>query len=283
VWMHNGFLQVEGRKMAKSEGNFVTIHEILNTNNFGGRQWSGAELRLAMLRTQYTQPLDWTVKSLHWASDTLQKWFKFSEERTTKTPDKNENQEFISFLMDDLNTPGAISIIERAVSSHSPTAGQRAFVFSALKLLGFESPPNWTKQATRELMRATELLSQMEISEVKRIESKVRQTPVYKNGKLRPETKLIAAIKYFQLIIASRGFAKIELPDHLASLFLELSSYIDVSRIEKLKEDRLAARSAKDWAEADRMRSEMIAMGVDIFDTKDPETGELVTEWELKR
>src|SRR5262245_4605325 len=43
-WMHNGFLQVEGQKMAKSEGNFVTINELLNTENFGGRRWPGEVL-----------------------------------------------------------------------------------------------------------------------------------------------------------------------------------------------------------------------------------------------
>ena len=63
VWMHNGFLQVEGEKMSKSLGNFVTIHELLQTTNFGGRRWSGEALRLAMLRTHYRQPIDWTVES----------------------------------------------------------------------------------------------------------------------------------------------------------------------------------------------------------------------------
>jgi cysteinyl-tRNA synthetase len=56
-WMHNGFLQVEGRKMAKSEGNFVTIRELL-------ADWPGEVLRLNMLRTHYRQPIDWTVKGL---------------------------------------------------------------------------------------------------------------------------------------------------------------------------------------------------------------------------
>jgi cysteinyl-tRNA synthetase len=40
-WLHNGFLQVEGRKMSKSEGNFVTIHDLLHTEKFGGRKWPG--------------------------------------------------------------------------------------------------------------------------------------------------------------------------------------------------------------------------------------------------
>src|SRR5580700_11680891 len=50
-WMHNGFLQVEGEKMSKSLGNFVTIHELLKTEKFGGRSWPGEVIRLAMLGT----------------------------------------------------------------------------------------------------------------------------------------------------------------------------------------------------------------------------------------
>ena len=53
VWMHNGFVQMEGEKMAKSVGNVLTIDEQLN-------HWGGALLRLNMLRTHYRQPLDWT-------------------------------------------------------------------------------------------------------------------------------------------------------------------------------------------------------------------------------
>ena len=49
VWMHNGFLQVEGEKMSKSLGNFVTIHDLLHTTTFGGRTWPGDTMRLAML------------------------------------------------------------------------------------------------------------------------------------------------------------------------------------------------------------------------------------------
>ncbi len=75
IWMHNGFLQVEGEKMSKSLGNFVTIHELLRTTRFGGRKWSGEVLRLAMLRTHYRQPIDWTVKALEEAEATLDRWY----------------------------------------------------------------------------------------------------------------------------------------------------------------------------------------------------------------
>ena len=75
VWMHNGFLQVEGEKMSKSLGNFITIHELLHEEKFGGRAWKGEVLRLAMLRSHYRQPIDWTVKALEEAEKTLQRWY----------------------------------------------------------------------------------------------------------------------------------------------------------------------------------------------------------------
>src|SRR5499425_3390993 len=68
VWMHNGFLQVEGAKMAKSEGNFVTIRELLV-------DWPGEVLRLNMLRTHYRQPIDWTLKGLEESWRTLDEWY----------------------------------------------------------------------------------------------------------------------------------------------------------------------------------------------------------------
>ena len=64
LWMHNGFLQVEGKKMSKSDGNFVTIAELLETEKFGGRKWPGEVLRLAMLMTHYREPIDFSVKRL---------------------------------------------------------------------------------------------------------------------------------------------------------------------------------------------------------------------------
>ena len=60
-WMHNGFLQVEGAKMAKSAGNFVTIHELLR---LAGVAWPGMVARLHMLQTHYRQPIDWTEHGL---------------------------------------------------------------------------------------------------------------------------------------------------------------------------------------------------------------------------
>ena len=68
-WLHNGFLQVEGEKMSKSLGNFVTIRELLDKpirawGTAGGRSVRALLGVLAMLMTHYRQPIDWTVTSV---------------------------------------------------------------------------------------------------------------------------------------------------------------------------------------------------------------------------
>ena len=78
-WIHNGFLQVEGEKMSKSLGNFVTIHELLRTPKFGNSTWPGDVLRLAMLRTRYRLPIDWTVKELERAWNDLRDWYELTD------------------------------------------------------------------------------------------------------------------------------------------------------------------------------------------------------------
>ena len=70
-WMHNGFLQVEGQKMTKSDGNFVTINELLETEKFGGRKWPGEVLRLAMLMTHYREPIDFSLRKLEEAESDM--------------------------------------------------------------------------------------------------------------------------------------------------------------------------------------------------------------------
>jgi cysteinyl-tRNA synthetase len=128
VWMHNGFLQVEGEKMSKSLGNFVTIHELLRTTKFGGREWPGEVLRLAMLRAHYRQPIDWTVKALEEAEATLNRWYHMIGE---VEPSSEIAPEVIEPLCDDLNTPAAISKL------HDLTKGaDAALLKSSANLLG---------------------------------------------------------------------------------------------------------------------------------------------------
>ncbi len=103
VWMHNGFLQVEGEKMSKSLGNFITIREVLN-------DWPGEVARLAMLMTHYRQPINWTVKSLKEAQKTLNGFYEAMGDEVGEYADEVEpDGEVIAALSDDLNTPRALT------------------------------------------------------------------------------------------------------------------------------------------------------------------------------
>ncbi|MCW6509330.1 cysteine--tRNA ligase [Lichenifustis flavocetrariae] len=130
TWMHNGFLQVEGEKMSKSLGNFITIHDLLETDTFGGRRWSGEVLRLAMLRTHYRQPIDWTVRALEEAEQTLDRWYTVLEGQGAPEAVPTTSR-FVEMLGDDLNTPAALSELHGLFS-----AGRLAEAFACGKLLG---------------------------------------------------------------------------------------------------------------------------------------------------
>jgi cysteinyl-tRNA synthetase len=113
-WMHNGFLQVEGEKMSKSLGNFVTIHELLAEKRFGGREWSGGALRLAMLMAHYKQPLDFTVDRLVEAENKLRAWGSLLLDLSEWDMRRSPSRELVEILLDDLNTPEAITFLTRS-------------------------------------------------------------------------------------------------------------------------------------------------------------------------
>ncbi|PPQ41080.1 cysteine--tRNA ligase [Rhodopseudomonas palustris] len=137
TWMHNGFLQVEGEKMSKSLGNFITIRELLATNKFGGRSWDGATLRLAMLKTHYRQPIDWTVDALEEAQKRVAKY-----RRTLERFGGGKNVEVphgvVSALSDDLNTHAAITELDalnrraNGVTHEGPTSEADALAANAI-------------------------------------------------------------------------------------------------------------------------------------------------------
>jgi cysteinyl-tRNA synthetase len=115
VWMHNGFLQVEGDKMSKSTGNFVTIRELL-------ADWPGEVLRLNMLKTHYRSPMDWTVASLEESKKTLNSWYDIIGDETQPTGEADESMKV--FLGDDLNMAGAITRLHAIAASRVGTSGQ---------------------------------------------------------------------------------------------------------------------------------------------------------------
>ncbi len=203
VWMHNGFLQVEGEKMSKSLGNFITIREALD-------EAPGEANRLAMLATHYRQPINWTRKGVAEARRTLDHWYELTEGLPADGP---VCADVLDALRDDLNTPKAIAALHELRSAAAKGARPAAACLKAsAQLLGL-----------LQLTRADWLA-------------------------WRP-----AAVE------------------------------LDETRIGDLISLRLAARKAKDWPECDRIRDELMAMGIQLKDGKDPATGEPTTTWEVGR
>ncbi len=148
-WLHNGFLQVEGEKMSKSLGNFITIHDLLATKRFGSQKWHGKVLRLAMLMTHYRQPIDWTADRLFEARENLYEWNTLCFD--APAGDAKASEEVITPLLDDLNSPLAIAGLHGlAREARSSKSGPELVVAvsrlrSALSFLGlYESQPSVT-------------------------------------------------------------------------------------------------------------------------------------------
>jgi cysteinyl-tRNA synthetase len=219
VWMHNGFLQVEGQKMSKSLGNFVTINELLATEKFGGRKWPGEVLRLAMLKTHYRQPIDFTVKALEEAEAELQNWIYILEKNETSfNNDTVPDSSVISALSDDLNTPQFLTALRRLASNAKKgTYREAQLLHDSLKFFGFVSHASFSLSHQTEIAKV--LLS-------------------YKN----PEFEM------------------------------EINTLINA---------RLAARRNKNFTESDRIRDELVAMGIQLKDGKDAD-GNPTTTWEVK-
>jgi cysteinyl-tRNA synthetase len=117
-WMHNGFLQVEGEKMSKSLGNFVTIRQLL-------ADWPGEVLRLNMLRTHYRQPIDWTMRGLQESQRILDEWYQAVGD-TTAPQEAMPDDDVIGSLCDDLNTPNVLTRLHALVSEiRGPASGAR--------------------------------------------------------------------------------------------------------------------------------------------------------------
>jgi cysteinyl-tRNA synthetase len=224
VWIHNGHLQVESEKMAKSLGNFVTIQELLHTKKFGGRSWPPEVLRLAILKTHYRQPIDFTVKALEDAYSTCAEWFAatYGVDGDMEVPES-----VVEPLQDDVNTPAALTAIhtlhKRARAKNSEFASQ---LKASLELLG-----------------------------------------------------LVPQYKHFKIWLILNEPLEYTVPDEVK---LQLDYLESIGRseweVESLVAKRETARIAKNWAEADRIRDELDAMGIALKDNKDG-----TTTWEPKR
>jgi cysteinyl-tRNA synthetase len=124
-WVHNEMLQVEGKKMSKSLGNFFTVRDLLDQGV------PGEVIRLVMLGTHYSKTMDWTEMRRSEADGTLRKWFGilhghgFGPEliAALKADGKwHPDEEFLGVLANDLNTSGALSRLHVLSKGKTPVA-----------------------------------------------------------------------------------------------------------------------------------------------------------------
>ncbi len=102
LWVHNGFLTVNGEKMSKSLGNFITVHDLLS------KGVKGEAIRFALMSTRYNEPLDWSEKLLEDSEKVLNRLY-----RQAAPADGNEvSADILDALRDNLNTPKALAILQ---------------------------------------------------------------------------------------------------------------------------------------------------------------------------
>ena len=129
-WMHNGFVTINGEKMAKSLGNIILVKDL-------AENYHGEVIRLALLSSHYRQGLDWNEKVIHQANKLINKLYEIKDDLDNLTiSDKNENNlDAISILMDDLNTPGLITELNNIVKEYNSSNSKKQNIKSRLSLI----------------------------------------------------------------------------------------------------------------------------------------------------
>jgi len=145
-WMHNGYLLSEGEKMSKSLGNFYTVHDLLE-------EFPGEAIRMALLKSHYRKPLDFSKVGLREAKVELDRFYNILRSHAAITTNQSDAPAgIISQLEDDLNTPGAISALHQCLDklkssdvNHIPSA--KSELLAAGQLLGLlgQDPEDWFK------------------------------------------------------------------------------------------------------------------------------------------
>ena len=149
-WLHNGMLTFGGRKMSKSLGNVMVLHELLE-------RYPAEVLRFLLLKAHYRQPLDWSESTLAQSRATLDGWYGVLRDRkdvAVTFGDDDVPAEFEAVLCDDLNTPAAFAILARLADEtrradgHEEQARAKAALLACACLLGLlqEDPEIWFQQ-----------------------------------------------------------------------------------------------------------------------------------------
>jgi cysteinyl-tRNA synthetase len=274
-WMHNGFLEVEGAKMSKSLGNFVTIHELL-------QQYPGDVLRLLMITTHYRQPIDWTHEGLEKARKELLDWAELvldflEPEETLDEIEGAPDEKLAEALLDDLNTPLALTRIREMYRlAKNGKFSIETFIVS-LRLLGFRNlnKPGFFHPGfdARIYTSGPQIDRKLELDIVH-----FRNATANGSGEAKElALSLWAAGFVVQLNHAGVLFVGNKTSAEMVNLEMELKE-----RVGNLISARAEARAKKDFKESDRIRDELAAMGIVLKDGKDAD-GKPITTWEVAR
>jgi len=297
-WVHNGFLQLEGEKMAKSVGNVVTMRELL-------MRYPGDVLRLLMLTTHYKRPMDWTARGVDQARYELLQWSELVSTYFDPTDDLNEldgdlDPEFASALCEDLNAPLALARLRELFRLAANQERVQDFVFNAV-WMGFRhlNRPGFFHPG----FNARFYESGPQIEHPNQFAQMIAYRAAAANNLIdvqRAALEFLSAAGFTihlndagVLVVGNNTSAEMEVrrrrgqgleptvtvrPQSVVSEN-EFGSptIIDHSHVERLVQKRNAARQARNFAEADRIRDELARIGIVLKDSKNG------TAWEIER
>jgi cysteinyl-tRNA synthetase len=168
VWMHNGFLQVEGEKMSKSLGNFFTVRDLLDQG------WPGEVIRFMLLRTHYRQPLDWSRDAAKEAMEELATWYRFPDFMKCKSCEPT--QEVVAALADDLNTSEMLRVLRELAKYNHHTELSASLRFLGLTGKWFFDrlpPPEVSRQVSELVARLDALREARDYSAADRLRAEL--------------------------------------------------------------------------------------------------------------
>ncbi len=253
TWMHNGMLTVGGAKMAKSEGNFITVRDAL-------AEAPGEVIRLALLGTHYRDPLDWTPDRLHQARQDLDRFYRVLEKPGDGVPEKDRVSQavgtIVEALQDDLNSPLALTRLHALARRTTlyDRSGWAASNQEALRLGGSlmgllqHRPEDWFHRGAAATAAAGSFTA----------------AP----GRLRGAAATASAGAVTAVPTQLRGAAA------TASAGTFSTPVTSEAQIETQIQARAQARKERRFADADRIRQELASEGVILEDKPDG-----TTEW----
>ena len=171
-WVHNAFITMSNEKMAKSTGNILKIKDFKDNID-------GQVLKLALMSAHYKQPLDWNEKLLEDCKNTIDKWYEVYKVLKDKSV---LNEDILSPLYDDLNTPGYIAnlhkLYDKALKGND--ADKNLFV-SACNFIGIL---NKTKEEWLEFKKKKLSITEADILNKIELRNKAREDKDYKQADL---------------------------------------------------------------------------------------------------